>query len=183
MEREESMALGVIVEKRKVDHQWLDWSWRPVDIIPEAGPASEWREIGSGDGWTRYHAATVPLTLYFSDTEAYLFNLADRVPSVYIILRDEDDEDANWPVRVHLATVSPFEALQFEDSGEDVIERVPMTAEMIDWLRAFIEFHHEDEAFVKRKRKGVKIEELKFGKEPVFGEATLSQIKGRKNGR
>lgn len=187
MEREVSMPLGIVVEKREVDHKWVDVSWRPVAIIPGADPVPEWREIESGDGWTRYHAATVPLNLYFSDTDAYLFNLSDRVPSVYIILRDEEDDDSDWPVFVHLATVSPFESEQFEDAGEDTIERVPMTPEMIAWLKAFIAFHHDEEDFVKRKRKTVKIEELKFGKEPIFDKAmpdqlTSGQIKDSKDG-
>lgn len=182
MQREVSIPLGIVVEKRKANHAWLDWSWRPVDIIPGAEPIDEWREIESGDGWTRYHAATVPVTLYFSDTEAYLFNLADRVPSIYVVLREDENDDAKWPVFVHLATASPFESQLFEDSGEDTIERIPMTPEMIAWLRAFIEFHHEEEEFVKRKRREVKMEELKFGKDPIFDRQTPDESGGKKNG-
>jgi len=181
VEREVSMPVGVVVEKRKSDHPWLDWSWRPVAILPGAEPVSEWRMLESGEGWTRFHAATLSLTLYFSDTEAYLVNLSDRVPSVYVVLREEEAEGSIWPVRVHQVTASPYESQLFEDSGEDIIERIPMTPEMIAWVRAFTAFHHEEETFVKRKRKEVKIEEEKFGKEPIFGKTTLGQIRDGDN--
>lgn len=173
------MPLGVVIEKRKVDHKWIDWAWKPVAIIPGAGPVEDWKEIASGDGWTHYHADTLTLTLYRSDTEAYQVNLVDSQPSIYAVLRENDDDtDGSRPYRAHMVTASPFEAQDFEDTGEDIIERIPMTEALFAWVQAFVEEHHVDVEFVKRKRREVRNEPEKFGKEPIFRDKRKSSVQG-----
>jgi Protein of unknown function (DUF3305) len=168
MPREVSISVGVVVAKVKIDHKWADWSWRPVAVIPGAPPIDEWREIASGEGWTHYHCGTVPLTLYRSDTEAYRVALSDNPPRVYVVLRHDEEGDEDRPYFVETVTASPYEAQDFQDSAEDLVEAVPMPPGLIAWVQAFIDEHHVDKKFVKRRRDRVDPDAQKFGKEPIF---------------
>ena len=42
--------------------------------------------------------------------------------------------------------------------GDDLVEAVPMPDGLIAWVQAFIDRHHVDQPFVKRKRKRAKAE-------------------------
>ncbi|MBL4758355.1 MAG: DUF3305 domain-containing protein [Rhizobiales bacterium] len=182
MDKEITMPLGVVVEKRKSDHKWIDWVWKPVAVIPGAGPQDEWLEVGSGDNWTHFLVGSLPLTLHRTETESYVMNLSDKQPSIYTILREnDDDEDGTRPYLAHLVTASPFEAQDFEDTGEDIIERIPMPDSLIAWVQDFVGAHHVDEPFVKRKRRDIRDEPEKFGKEPIFGQSRQSSEKGPEN--
>jgi len=172
------MPLGVVVEKRKATSPWIDWVWKPVGILPGAGPRDDWLEIASGDGWTHYHAGTLSLTLHHTDAEAYMVNLVDKQPSIYTILRNDEDGDSARPYRAFMVTASPFEAQDLEDAGEDIVERIPMSDGLIAWVREFVEAHHVEEPFVKRKRHDIRDEPEKFGKEPIFGQARQAGLKG-----
>lgn len=152
MERSVRMALGVVVERRRSASRWQDWSWRPVSVIlgaPPVGP--EWRELVRGETWTHYHAANLPLELHRSETSDYLLNLAQRPPRIYVVLRAA--EGAPQPYRPLLITASPAEAEAYLASGDEIVEGVPMPAEVIAWLRDFVARHHVERPFVKRKRR------------------------------
>jgi len=164
VESVENIPVGVIIERREVDHPWADHRWLPVAVVPGAQPTDDWRFVSSGDRWERYHAATVPVELHRKETEAYRVNLSDERPSVYVVLRTDDDPDAEREIAVHCATVSPYEAQDYLDSGEDIVERVEMPDGMVAWVQAFIDRHHVDEPFKKRKRQKHKLEEQRFGK-------------------
>jgi uncharacterized protein DUF3305 len=178
VEPEISMPLGVVVEKRKASSPWIDWVWKPVGILPGAGPRDDWLEIAAGEGWTHYHAATLPLSLHHTDTEAYVINLSDKQPSIYTVLRDKEDGNTEQPYRVYMVTASPFEAQDLEDSGEDIVERIAMSDGLIAWVREFVDAHHIEEPFKKRKRHDIRDEPEKFGKEPIFGKTRQPDSRG-----
>ena len=67
-----------------------------------------------------------------------------------------------------MVTASPYEAQDYLDSGEEIVEAIPMPQRVSELVEAFCAYHHKEEAFVKRKRDKVKTEDLKFGKEPIF---------------
>jgi len=50
-------------------------------------------------------------------------------------------------------TASPYLAEDLLD-GDDIVEALAMPEGLIAWVQAFIDRHHVDEPFVKRKRKG-----------------------------
>ncbi|MCB2102464.1 MAG: DUF3305 domain-containing protein [Rhodobacterales bacterium] len=147
------MPVGVIVERRAIDNPWQDFSWRPVGVIPGAGqPAGDgWTVLESGDGWTRFHAATLPLELYARETEGYRVNLSNEPPHVYVVLRPDDEGEAE--VAPFLVTACPFEAEGYDQSGDEIVQGVPMPAEMIGWIRDFVDRHHRDIPFKKRKNR------------------------------
>ncbi|MEQ9488168.1 MAG: DUF3305 domain-containing protein [Alphaproteobacteria bacterium] len=159
-----SLPVGVIAERRRIAHPWQEYKWLPVAVIPGAGPVDEWIEVGKGDNFVRYHIATLAVELFRVETEAYKANLSNPRPAVYVVLREPEDED-DPVIRAVFATVSPYEAQDYMDTGEDIVEAVTMPDDMIAWVQAFIDMHHEDIPFKKRKRKNFKEEERIFGKE------------------
>lgn len=166
-ERRSVMALGVIVERRPVANPWASDQWLPVAVLPNAAEA-DWaplpQEPDDPPGAARWHAATLPVTLYRTDCEAYLENLESDRPAVYVVLRPAEDDEAAHEVEVVCATLSPYEAQDFLDSGDDIVEPLPIPAQVEAWLRDFIARHHTETPFKKRKRKPHEAEKPVFGK-------------------
>jgi hypothetical protein len=152
MERSVHIQLGVVVERRRSGSPWQEWSWRPASVFAGAPPlGSEWRELVRGEDWTHYHAATLPLELHRTETEAYQVNLAQRPPRVFVVLRPATGSSAH-AYRPLLVTASPEEAEGYLGSGDEIVEGVAMPEPVIAWLRAFVERHHVEQPFIKRKR-------------------------------
>lgn len=154
MERSETMAVGIVVERRDSQNPWQDYDWRPVAVIPGAAPMDprgEWRELSREDGRVLFHAGTLEVELYRTDTEAYREAMAGDAPALFVVLRK--DPDGAQEVVPFAATVSLYEAQDFLDAGEDIVERVPLPEAMVAWVQDFIDAHHVEQAFHKRKRK------------------------------
>ncbi len=144
-----SMPVGVVIRRSPGITRWSRWSWQAIAVLPGAGPA-DWHELWRDEKVVDYHAATLPLTLWADEAEAYLVNLSDAVPSVYLVLREEGS--AERPLRPVLVTASPYEGQDYADTGEEIVEKIPMTEGLIAWVREFALAHHRAEPFVKRRR-------------------------------
>ncbi|WP_106205542.1 DUF3305 domain-containing protein [Aliiruegeria haliotis] len=166
-----SLPLGIVIRKMPGVTRWARWSWKAVGILPGAGPA-DWHEMRRDGDAVEYHAATVQLELYASDTEAYLTGLSARVPSIGVVMRDATDPDAAEDVEVVLATASPYETQDYLDSGEEIVELVPMPEGLVALIRDFVDAHHEDEVFVKRRRDKKRIDAQEDG----VGDARIPQL-------
>jgi len=168
METTQVLPVGIIVERRKIDHAWTDWSWKVIDIVVAPPPIEDWTVLRSGENWTWFHAATSEIELHAKEAEAYVFNMKAVKPAVYVVLTDDEDIEAEIPLRVHLITASPYEAQDYLDSGEDMVESMEMPPEVVAWVDDFIEEFYVEEPFIKRQRDKHKNEEHKFGQEPIF---------------
>ncbi|MFV2034910.1 MAG: DUF3305 domain-containing protein [Halocynthiibacter sp.] len=144
------MPLGVVVRKSPGATRWARWNWRAVSVLPGA-PDADWKILRREGDATEYHAATSLLELFDTDTEAYLQGLSSRVPSIYVVMRNTG-RDGDHPLEIVLVTASPYEAQDYADTGEDIVEKVPMPGGLIAWIRDFVTTHHQDEIFVKRRR-------------------------------
>ncbi|MEL6464976.1 MAG: DUF3305 domain-containing protein [Pseudomonadota bacterium] len=142
------MPLGVVLRRLPGVTRWASYSWKAVAVLPGAGPAN-WQELRREGEAVEYHAATLPLDLHGAETEAYLHGLSAEVPSIYVVMRESLGDQ---PLEVVLVTASPYEAQDYTDSGEEIVEKVPMPAGLMAWVRDFVTDFHEDEVFVKRKR-------------------------------
>ena len=161
----ETMKVGVVIERRETDNQWIDHTWQVVSLIPGAAEVDQTTEIGSGLGWVQFHAATLPLELFRKETEGYKYNLSLDQPSVFVVLRDDDD-DGSSEVIPFMATVCPYEAQDYMDSSEETVQSVPMPDTVASWLAEFVETNHVDEPFKKRKRKAFDPRKEGFDKLP-----------------
>lgn len=163
-----SIPVGVVVARDKIDHPWQTHRWRAVSVFLDPPSIRDWRELRRDDRSVLYHAATLNLELFRKETTAYQVNLANGEPAIYVVLREDPDTDDDWPVEVHLVTASPFEAQSHGDVGLDSVESVAMPAQLVDIVHEFINEHHKDEAFVKRKRQPhMRSEDHKFGQESI----------------
>lgn len=148
-EKYETMPLGIVVQRTPGVTKWKKWNWKAVAVLPGANDA-EWTEMRRYNAAIEYHAATPFLELHGSDTEAYRVALSDYPPCVYVVMEESDIDDEN--PNIILVTASPFEAQDYCDTGEELVEKVPMPHGLVAWIREFVERHHEEEIFKKRKR-------------------------------
>ena len=119
---------------------------------PHRDAADEWLEVGRGEGWVQYHAATLELELFRGETDGYRTNLSEDQPYVYVVLTPGEEEDEP-EVLPFLATVCPYEAEGYTEDSEQIVEGVPMPTELAVWVQDFIAKYHVDVKFKKRKRK------------------------------
>jgi hypothetical protein len=166
-----TMPLGIVIRKSPGVTRWAKWVWRAVAVLPGASQET-WKELRREGDTVEYHAATVDLELHRTETEAYLAGLSTRIPAVYVVMREATDPDTNHEVEVLLATVSPYDAQDYADSGEELIDQVPMPDGLMAWVDAFVREHHQEEVFVKRKRDRKRIDVVDDG----VGDARISQL-------
>lgn len=168
-ERSASLPLGVVIRRAPGVTRWAKWSWRATSVLPGAVPA-DWVELRREGEAVEFHAATVDLTLHRSETEAYIPALANTPPLCWVVMRSEAGSPEKRP-EVLLVTASAYEAQDYADNGEDIVEAIPMPDGLAAWVDAFVKRHHVEEAFVKRKRKR-HFEDLK---EDGIGDARVRQ--------
>ncbi|MFT6299979.1 MAG: hypothetical protein ACJAWC_003356 [Yoonia sp.] len=131
------------------------------DVLPGAKSA-DWKVLRTEGDVTEFHAATLPLTLYVSDAEAYEHELQTRTPCVYAVLRPTGhNRDIPWSVA--LVTASPYEAQDYCDSAEELVEKIPMSDGLLAWIKDFVDTHYEEEVFVKRQRKNARVDQVDDG--------------------
>ncbi len=166
-EKSITMPLGIVIRRVPGVTRWARHIWKAVAVLPGAQKAS-WKELRRDGEAVEFHAATVPLELFRTDTEAYLHGLSAKTPSIYVVMRESDNAD---PLEIVLATASPYEAQDYADTGEELVEKVPMPEGLVAWIRDYINLHHEDEVFIKRRRNKARVDL----KEDGIGDARIRQ--------
>ncbi len=170
-ERMISMPVGVVVRRTPGITRWAKWAWRAVAVLPGAGPA-DWVEMRRDGDAVEYHAGTCEMELWRTDTEAYKVALSTEPPSVYVVMRESEDPDTSHDLDLIGVTASPYEAQDYADTGEEIVEPVPMPEGLVAWVRDFVDRHHIDEEFVKRRRDRVRIDQVQDG----IGDVRIRQV-------
>jgi hypothetical protein len=166
MAESRKIPIGVVLAREAIDNPWQNCVWRPVSVFPNPPEIDGMQEVRRSDKAVHYHVA-MELELHPKEVIAYQANLADGEPSVYVVLR-QDAECAELPVKVHLVSLSPYEAQAYGDSGFETVVRIPMPQPVAELLAAYVEQHPAHEPFVKRQRKPhVDKEDHLFGQEPL----------------
>ena len=169
IERTTSLTVGVVIAREPIDHPWQDFRWRPVEELIGRPELALGDTIAETEQQTQFFGGSFTIELHRKETSGYLVNLENAPPVVYIVLREAEDDDPDdaLPVVVETVTVTPFEAQDFLDSGEDMVEPLAMPKPLVAWLERFVATHHEEEVFIKRKRDKLDIRNEKFGQEPI----------------
>jgi len=149
--RHESMPVGVVIRRTPGVTRWAKYGWRGVAVLPGA-PAESWKELRREGDAVDFHVGTRMLDLWRSEAEAYLAALSARVPSVYAVLRKVPGAAPEQPFELILVTASPYEAQDYMEGGEEIVEQIPMPEGLMGWIGAFVDAHYEEQTFVKRQR-------------------------------
>ncbi len=162
------MPVGVVLRRSPGATRWQKWSWVASSVLPGAAEA-DWHEIRRVGDVVEYHADTLPLELHGAEAEAYLHGLTAQVPCVYIVMRPSAGPH---PLDILLVTASPYEAQDYTDSGEEIVEKVAMPPMLRAAVQDFVDEFYQEEAFVKRKRDKKRVDLVQDGiGDPRIGKA------------
>ncbi len=143
------IPVGVVVERRKAKSQWIDFVWKPVAVLDGIPDAAPWTVLSEEGEAANFYLGTVNIDLYRSETGHYRDNLVSGSPQIWVVLRSSDGEH---PYELFLATADPAEGEGYTETGNDLVEPVPMTEAIRAAIEDFIAEHHVERVFVKRKR-------------------------------
>ncbi len=164
------LKVGAVVRRSPGVTRWVSEIWKPVAVIPGA-PEAFWKEMVREGEVVDYHAGTVTMELFRADVEGYLVSLNMAVPSVWIILDRDVTSQSPSGLVVSTVTASAHEALDALDSGESIVEAVPIPESLAAWIKEFIDMHYIEEPFKKRRRNEVRID----GVEDAKGDPRIRQ--------
>ncbi|MGC8119970.1 DUF3305 domain-containing protein [Marinobacter sp. VGCF2001] len=164
------LQVGAVVRRSPGVTRWARDIWTPVAIIPGA-PDAFWKELVHEGETVDYHAGTVMMELFRADVEGYLVSLNMTVPSVWVIMDKDPASSSPSGWVVSSVTASAHEALDSLDSGESIVEPVPVPESMAAWIKEFIDMHYIEEPFKKRRRDEVRVD----GVEDAKGDPRIRQ--------
>jgi len=164
------LQVGAVVRRSPGVTRWAKDIWKPVAVIPGA-PEAFWKELVRDGEVVDYHAGTVTMALFRADVEGYLVSLNMNVPSIWVVLdRDvESQSPSGWVVST--ITASAHDALDALDSGESIVEPVPIPESLAAWIKEFIDMHYIEEPFKKRRRDEIHVD----GVEDAKGDPRIRQ--------
>lgn len=143
------IPVGVVVERRKARSMWADFLWRPVSVLAGKTSAAPWTPLDGGTETSLFFAGEAVIELHRTETANYRDNLASGAPALWVALRPVASE---WPYEILAVTADPSEGEAFTDAGSNIVEAVPMPAAVADAVGRFIDEHHIERPFVKRRR-------------------------------
>ena len=172
-------GVKIIIERQPIDNIWQSHRWVIHDLVPlnlRAGdglpPSNDihferLRQVKSGQESLSLFIAEASLDLHGAEAEAYADNLASAEPSIYAVFRknEDDDDNSDEEVDIHLAEISlsPYNIQDYEDCGEDQVEKLPLHGPIADFVKDFVDVHFKPEPFIKRKRDKARSERDQMG--------------------
>ena len=143
------IPVGVVVERRKAESQWIDFTWRATTVLPGTPATAPWTQLSAGGEAASFYAGAADVALYRSETAHYRDNLASGTPSLWIALRPTGVEP---PYDLVAVTADPAEGEAFTQNGDHLVDAVPMPEAVRAVVEAFVAEHHVEQPFIKRKR-------------------------------
>ena len=143
------LPVGVVVEKRKLNNRWAEFSWRPLAVLPGAPDTAPWTKLDEQHEVRRFYAGAHEIELFPASGAYYRDNLTSGDPSLWVVLRPTGSEP---PFEVFAVTADPNEGEAFTQAGNDLVEAVAMPEPIREAIEAFVAEHHIETQFVKRQR-------------------------------
>lgn len=156
----ERFPVGVIVARRKLKGPWASHAWLPVSVVAGSAEVAPWTRLSADEAGELFFAGSAEVVLHRSETSHYRDNLALEPPSLWVALRPIGGDDHE----IATVTADPYEGEALAEGIGEIVEAVPMPAELRVLVAAFVEAFHVERAFVKRKRDRADSEALARGR-------------------
>ncbi len=144
----ETLNVGVVVKKRRINHAWATHSWKPVGILPSVPQTPPWTLLAHETDGELFYAGSCDVTLYHGETAHYRDNLVSGRPSLWVALRR-----AGEGYELACVCIDPYEGEALAQDPDLLVEAVAMPPEVAARAHAFYAKFHVEEPFIKRKRK------------------------------
>jgi hypothetical protein len=145
----ETIAVSVVIERTKGTSAWVDYLWRPSAVLAGAPDTPLWSKLSEAGERATFYAGAAEVELHRTETANYRDNLATGDPLLWVVLRKTDGEP---PYTVFAVLADPAEGEAMTEAGNDLVDTVAMPEPVQEAVAAFIEAHHVEREFVKRKR-------------------------------
>jgi hypothetical protein len=145
---ESSFEVGVVVAKRKLKGPWASHAWLPCAVLPAAPAAAAWTRLTASKDEETFYAGAFEVSLYPSETAHYRDNLTSGRPSLWVALRQVAGEE----YEVAAVTANPYEGESMAEGIGEIVEAVPMPADIQAKIAEFFAAFHQERPFIKRKR-------------------------------
>jgi hypothetical protein len=145
----EALKVGIVVERRALKSPWADHVWLPVAVLPGASAAAPWTLLERDGSAERYYAGALDLEFFSSETGMYRNNLLSGRLTLWVVMAVSPEPPG---VALKAVTADPAEGEAYTEPGTEIVEAVPMPAEIAERLQAFVAAHHVERPFVKRQR-------------------------------
>lgn len=144
-----AIPVGVICDKRKVDHKWVDHLWSPVAVLAGVPAVAPWTLLHREGATERYYIGATDIVLATTETARYRDNLLAPPPHLWVVVREE----GATPLNLVAVTADPTEGEAHTETGTSIVAMVSMPAEIAAEIAAFVDAHHIERPFIKRQRK------------------------------
>ena len=145
----ETVRVGVLIEKRLSASPWAEFSWHVLGVVIEPPVQANWVEVRNDDQAITYIGSGAEVEAYTGETSGYRDNLISGEPKLWVVLRPTEQEPGQ---ELALVTADPAEGEAMTENGDLLVEAVPMPEAIRLWLAAFVDKHHVERPFFKRKR-------------------------------
>lgn len=149
---ETEFPVSIVMERRlKRRDRWHFVEWKAAGVLTgreHLSEASGKVVIHEDEECRRILCTNFHIRLVKDGAESYWSNLMARNPSLFIVCRRDETEDEPEPF---LVTVNYDEIIGYQEVDDDV-HRLPLPAEIYQWLERYVVNNYIPEAKKKRKR-------------------------------
>lgn len=135
--------LGVVAESRPPVTKWSGRILRPTSVMAVPPAMEAGATLSDRDGVQTIYLGDFAVLLHSGETRHYIDNLTAKQPSVWVAMDNG---------QVTLLTVDPYEGEALASDPQRLVEALPMPPQLAAAIDAFVQAHHVEEVFHKRKR-------------------------------
>lgn len=166
----EQQILQVAIQMRKQRitgslSQWQPWRWvLEAVVMNEAAFGDAPRLLMRDDDGERWLHPGFEVQLFRDEAEGYYLNVHSPAPCWFVMWRMEEEASITDDLiaRPQQVTLSYHEAARWLDAQETV-EQVPAPAEVVEWMRAYVEANYKPEPKKRKRPESFKSLDARFG--------------------
>lgn len=159
------LDVAVVMHRVPTSSAWQPWRWELAEVVPnEAGFGTEPRLLRDSPEEQRWLHPGLRCELFRDDAEGYYLNATTPAPCWFVLWRMEETATvAPEPIPRPVAV-----SLSYHDAGrwldaQETVEQVPAPAEVVDWMRQFVELHYVPEPKKRKRPESFRRLEDRFG--------------------
>ncbi|CUX80107.1 MAG: Protein of unknown function (DUF3305) [Roseibaca calidilacus] len=142
------LRVSVLAQRRPPVTRWGNAELRASAVLPQEPAVAPNTLLTSDGGLETWYLGGRDMVLYSGDTSHHKDNLLSGRPSVWVVIRGNDPSSAE----VVDVTADPYEGEGYASDLDLTVEAVPMPVSMRKLVKDFVETHHVEIPFKKRKR-------------------------------